>query len=32
MVFTSVSKSYTFPRRMINEGDEWRGYYSDLNE
>lgn len=32
MVFTSVSKEFLFPRRMINGGDEWRGFYSDLNE
>lgn len=32
MVFSTFSKNSVFPRRMINEGDGWRGFYSNLNE
>ncbi|KAL7409869.1 hypothetical protein BDY24DRAFT_402171 [Mrakia frigida] len=32
MVFATLSKNSVYPRRMINEGDGWRGAYSDLNE
>lgn len=31
-LFASSSRLYTFPRRMINSGDQWTGFHGGLNE
>ncbi|KAL7414185.1 hypothetical protein BDY24DRAFT_386122 [Mrakia frigida] len=31
-LFTSTSKRFVLPRRMINSGDQWKGFHGGLNE